>query len=263
MQAILKHPGAKWNLATWIVQHMPPHAHYIEPFAGSAAVFFHKKPSPHEVINDLDGRIVNFFRVCRDHADDLARLIAFTPWSRAEYDASYEQADDPLEDARRYMVRAWQAHGFLTHIKTGWRNNGVKSLQPITTRWKNLPHVILWVSERLQDAEIECKPALDVIVRYNAPDALLYVDPPYVLSTRNHRPMYKHEMTDEQHSMLLSALQQHTGPVLLSGYDSALYRAYLQGWRCVTTTTQAEKGGARIEVLWLNHAAVPLQVPLF
>lgn len=256
IKPILKYPGAKWSMAEWIVGHLPPHVHYIEPYFGSGAVFFNKSTSAHEVVNDLDGRIINMFRVARERGAELAALIELTPYSRTEYYASYKASDDPLEDARRMLVRSWQAHGFKLCCRTGWRHNGSKSIQPITTLWKALPERLLAVLHRLRDAEIESTPALTLIERYKTHDTLIYADPPYPLSTRSGK-MYQHEMTDADHLALLDALDAHPGPVVLSGYACALYDDRLPHWHRVTKQVQAEKGNMRTEVLWLNERARP------
>src|SRR5690554_1056987 len=109
MKPVLKYPGSKWNIAKWIISFMPPHTTYLEPFFGSGAVFFQKPPSKVEMINDIDGNVVNLFRVIREHPEELAALIEMTPWARDEYYASYEKTGDSLEDARRFLVRCWQA----------------------------------------------------------------------------------------------------------------------------------------------------------
>lgn len=256
MKPVLKYPGAKWRDAAWITQHLVPTTHYIEPYFGSGGVFFQKQPSPHEVINDLDGRVVNLFRVIRTQADALAHAVAMTPYARTEYYASYDLSSDPLEDARRFLVRSWMAHGFKLSCRTGWRNNGSKSLQPITTLWNDVPARIHAVAMRLKDAEIECTPALALIERYRTAETLIYADPPYVLSTRKGRKLYSHEMTDADHLLLLDTLDLHPGPVVLSGYASQLYADRLSHWRCVETTVQAEKGQTRTECLWLNPVTV-------
>lgn len=263
IKPILKYPGSKQNIASWIVLHMPPHVHYIEPFAGSLAAFFNKPPSAHEVVNDLDGRLVNMFRMVRGHGAELAALIEATPYARSEYYLSYEPSDDPLEDARRFLVRCWMAHGFKPYCRTGWRNNGSQSLQPVTLLWNDLPARIHAVIHRLKDAEIESLPALALVERYKTADTLIYADPPYVLSTRRHRKLYAHEMTDADHATLLDALDAHPGPVVLSGYPCPLYDDRLTGWHRVTKQVQAEKGRTRIEALWLNDKAQPAQGRLF
>lgn len=255
IKSILKYPGAKWSKAEWIVGYLPKHTLYVEPFCGSAAVFMNKTPAEHEVLNDLSSNIVNLFRVIRERGDELAMMIEMTPWSREEYNASYLPCDDPLESARRFVVRCWQAHGTRLNGKTGWRNRGVSSGGSTASLWKQLPGRLLAVVDRLKDAEIEQRPALEVIEKYNAANVLLYVDPPYVLSTRSGE-LYEHEMLkDQEHIDLLDMLDKHRGPVVLSGYAHPLYDDRLKHWQRVAVPSLAEKGRVRMEVLWLNKKA--------
>lgn len=256
IKPILKYPGAKATMAGWVTSFFPAHVHYCEPYTGTGIVFLTKEQAPHEVINDLDGRLVNCFRVVRERGEELARSIEMTPYSRAEYYTSYEPSTDPLEDARRFLVRCWQAHGFKPWCRTGWRNNGSKSLQPITTLWNDVPARIRAIMGRFKDAEIESTPALALIERYKTTDTLLYCDPPYVLSTRSHKKIYKYEMEDAEHLTLLDALDAHPGPVVLSGYHCALYDDRLAHWHTREKRVQAEKGNTRTEVLWLNQTCI-------
>jgi DNA adenine methylase len=232
------------------------HVHYAEPYFGSGGVFFNKQSSAHEVINDLDGRVMQLCRVVRTRGLELARAIKLTPYARAEYYESYSATGDELEDARRFMVRCWMAHGFKPYCRTGWRHNGSKSLQPITTLWNDLPARIEAVIDRLKNAEIESVPALAIVERYKTADTLLYLDPPYVLSTRRHKNLYAHEMTDADHMTLLDAIDEHPGPVVLSGYHSQLYDERLAHWHTREKTVSAEKGQSRTEVLWLNQTCI-------
>lgn len=255
MDPVLKYPGAKWRLAKWIVSHLPKHTTYLEPFFGSGAVFFNKIPSHVETINDLDGQVVNLFRVMRERAEELAALVEMTPWSRKDYYASYEPAEDPLEDARRFLVRMWQAYGAMSAHRTGWRSDVQGRQNTSCARvWRQLPARILAVADRLKDAQIEHRPALEVIEAYRYPDVLIYADPPYSLDTRSGR-IYRHEMTDADHLDLLDALDKHPGPVLLSGYACTLYDDRLQHWGRKTARAIAEGGRERQEVLWLNPVA--------
>lgn len=252
MTPLLKYPGAKNTLAPWIVSHFVAHTHFLDSHGGSGVAILAKEPSPHEVYNDLDGRLVNAFRVVRDHGDRLAELIDLTPYSRSEYYLSYERADDPVEDARRFFVRCWMAHGFKPHCRTGWRHNGSKSVQPITRLWDKVSDAIRAAMRRFKSVEIECLPALALIERYRTADTLIYCDPPYVLSTRAHKRIYAHEMADAEHLALLDALDAHPGPVVLSGYRSQLYDERLTHWRRAERSVQDQKGRMRTECLWLN-----------
>ena len=252
---ILHYPGSKWSLADWIISHMPPHQTYLEPFFGSGAVFFTKEPSPLETINDLDGDVVNLFKVIRDRPDELARAVYWTPYSRQEYYDSYDMdVTDELERARRFLVRCWMARGAKTSDRTGWRHIIDHSGPSVVKAWNELPGKIAEIAERLKNVQMEQQPAIQLIQRYKRPDVLIYADPPYLLSTRSGR-MYKHEMTDEDHAELLDILDAHPGPVLLSGYANPLYDERLKHWHREEKQVLAEAGLVRTEVLWINPIA--------
>lgn len=167
---------------------MPAHTTYPEPYFGSGAVFFNKKPSVVETLNDIDGNLVNFFKVLREQPEELVRLIMFTPWSREEYENTltycheetyFKRTGEPLEDARRLIVRMWQARGSKTSDRTSWRNdiqgrNGSRCPR----EWKRMPETIMAAAERLKQAQIENQQALKLISRYSFPDVLIYADPP-------------------------------------------------------------------------------------
>lgn len=263
---ILKYPGSKARLANWIVSYFPEHRAYVEPFCGSAACFFAKAPARNEVLNDTFGGIVNLFRVLRETPQELIRRVDFTPWSREEYELAEAETSgtgDAIEDARRFLVRCWQAHGTRFSTRSGWRNIGPSNEAKTTTLWRQLPARLSAIIDRLKDAEIECRPAVEVIARYNTPDCLIYADPPYMLDTRN-GAYYAHEMSDSDHCALLDVLDMHRGPVVLSGYAHPLYDTRLAHWHRVSTPAKAETGAGRIEVLWLNpRAARSRQLSLF
>lgn len=265
---VLKYPGSKWRIADWIIQHMPPHDVYLEPFAGSLAVFFRKAPCRLETVNDSYGDVVNLFRVLRDEraSQELARLVELTPWSREEYEASYERDPsvvEPVERARRFLVRTWQGHGSAAdQYKNGWRVVRASEKAPTHVPYRqfrdNLPPRIAAAAERLKGVQIENRPAVEVIGAFARPEVLVYADPPYVSETmvrRNGRKVYEHEMTLADHAGLLAVLQVHPGPVLLSGYDHPLYAEMLGDWARLSRRALAEKGQTRTEILWLNPAA--------
>ena len=213
-RTVIKYPGAKWSIADWIVSVMPPHKSYLEPFFGSGAVFFTKRPSRIETINDLDGEIVNLFRVVRERADELARAVALTPYSREEYDRSWNGADeaaDQVEAARRTLVRYWMTHGSCSFYKSGWKNDRAgREYAYAVQYWNRLPAWIAQAVERLKDAQIEQGPAVDVIRRFRSPEVLIYADPPYVLSTRKQRQYHVEMADDAQHEELLEACLLYT-----------------------------------------------------
>lgn len=251
---ILHYPGSKWSMAPWITSKFPPHQTYCEPFFGSGAVFFSKQRSKLETINDIDGEIVNLFRIIRERPVELANAIRWTPHAREEYYESYNPADDDMERARRLVVRLWQGRGGKTSHRTGWCSM-VECNGPLPGKeWIHIPEKVQVIADRLQGVQIECQPALQIIERYSRPDVLIYADPPYVHRTRT-TTSYRHEMSDQDHVELLEALDEHPGPVLLSGYDNDLYNERLSHWHKEMQPAKAEGGASRIEVLWINPAA--------
>lgn len=268
MKPVLKYPGSKWRLARWIINMMPKHRTYIEPFFGSGAIFFRKKPSAIETINDLDNNVVNLFRCIRKDAARLAKLVAGTPYSRKEHEAAYEKKStvNNYEQARLFLVRCWQGHGFRATEKVGWKNDvhGRERAYSVYN-WYRLPEWITNITERLRQVQIECRPAIEVIQRHKYNDVLIYADPPYLRSTRtagNHQ-QYNCEMTEQDHIELLEVLLQHPGPVLLSGYNSELYNQALKRWHTEDQKGYAEHGGCnRTEKLWMNFEPECTQISL-
>lgn len=256
MNSVIKYPGSKWSIANWIISHFPSHHSYLEPFFGSGAVLFTKKRSSIETVNDLDKDVVNLFRQIRENTERLADTIYWTPYARSEYErawaAQYTETD-PFQRAVDFYVRMMMGYGFrTTGEKVGWKND-VQGREAAYAAgyWCKTPEMIFEAAERLRKVQIENLPAVDLIRRFNFPNVLIYADPPYVLSTR-HGKQYRHEMTDEQHEELLDTLSNHRGPVLLSGYDSDLYRDILHDWHREEIPSRAQTSGARVEVLWMN-----------
>jgi DNA adenine methylase len=249
--------GAKVTIAQQIVDLLPPHEHYVEPFAGSLAVLLAKKPSRMETVNDLDGDLMTFWRILRDRPADLERVCALTPHSRAEHAAAYETAVDELEQARRVWVKLTQGRTGTLRT-TGWRHYvrpvGSTGMPDYLAGYVNR---IAAAAERLAHVSLECRPALDVIARYGQhPEVLLYVDPPYLAETRT-STNYRHEMPrPDQHLDLAEALRSCAATVVLSGYASPLYDDLYRGWHrheIATATGQAHTWSARTEVLWSNR----------
>jgi DNA adenine methylase len=261
---IIRYHGGKYRLAPWLISQFPPHVTYVEPFGGGGSVLLVKPPSELEIYNDLDDDVVNFFQVLRDpvKADELARQINLTPYSRTEFFNAYNVFGDPIERARRLVVRAQMGYGSAGATKghTGFRMTGgrLKGTSEISL-WRRYPDRIVRAAERMKDVLIEHLDACEAIRIYDHHDTLFFVDPPYLLSTRCKNVIaYRHELTDDQHIELLDTLKKVAGKVILSGYSSPLYDQALPGWQKKTKTVQASgnKGGtSRLECIWINPAA--------
>lgn len=253
--ASLRYPGSKWSIANEIINQFGDHYHYVEPYFGSGAVFFSKPVSPHEMINDKNGLVVNFFRVLRDRTDDLLFALEATPWSRDEYNQSHIETGDPIEDARRFVTRIWQAHASDLSKKTGWKTRGSKqSARGMSIRWQRVPMGLAEIAVRLKDAEIENRPAIEVMRRFSTLNTLIYADPPYLMETRT-QEMYAHEMTKTEHVEMLEVLIAHPGAVVLSGYENSLYDEFLSDWKKIyIKPPKVEKQASRMEVIWVKES---------
>lgn len=255
MKAILRYPGSKKRISKWIIEQMPKHHSYLEPYFGGGAILFNKEPSRIETINDLDDDVINLFKVIRERPDDLIESVVYTPYAREEYNSAFIDIGTmtEVEKARNFVIRSMQGHGFRVCEKTGWKKDVYGREAAYAVRyWNQLPEVISQMAARLKMVQIEHKPALDLIKAFNHDNVLIYADPPYVLSTRS-RKMYRHEMSDQDHIELLETLIQHTGYIMLSGYDNEIYNTYLSGWRKDQIPARAEGGLKRIETLWMNY----------
>lgn len=270
---VLRYHGGKWRMADWLLAHFPlatAYDTYIEPFGGSASVMMRKPRSQYEVYNDLDGEIVNVFRVLQDDAqrERLTELLRLTPYARSEFELSYQPTDDPVEQARRTVFRAFSGFGSAAATKgrTGFRGFSGSSGRGVNpaSYWSRYPENLAAFGERLSGVVLENRPALDVMKDRDGDRVLHYVDPPYVHATRalgSDRGCYRHEMTDADHERFLNELQGITGFVVLSGYDCDLYRDALSSWSLVSRefTASGNKGTVhRTESLWLSPRVVEL-----
>jgi DNA adenine methylase len=260
---LLRYFGGKWAMASWIISQFPKHKSYVEPYGGGGSVLLSKGVVNAEVYGDLDGEIVNLFKVVRDNKAELIEKIELTPYARDEFKASYEPSPDKIEQARRTLVRSWM--GFASSAtsggRSGFRNGADRRGYTLPVHdWATLSPVIAQIAQRLRAVIVENRDALAVMRQYDAPETLHYIDPPYVAETRSdtYKAVYRHEMSDDDHVKMLDCLKSLKGMVVVSGYESALYAEHLKGWKSLKR--EAKAGGkstgdlSREEMLWLNPA---------
>lgn len=272
----LRYHGGKFRLAPWIMQFFPEHQTYVEPFGGAAGVLLQKPRSYAEIYNDLDGEIVNFFRVLRDPETrrQLVELVTLTPYARAEYEEAWEDTTDPIERARRVAIRAQMGFGSAGATKgtTGFRIDTKRAYGTAQHLWTEYPEAIAAAGQRFKSVLVENRPAIEVMLQHDSPQTLHFVDPPYVHSTRV-RPRsggYRHEMEDADHAALLQTLLGLDGFVVLSGYETDIYRDMLAGWETYQTHSRISAGrgtALRVETVWINPACANAlhcrQMPMF
>lgn len=254
----LRYHGGKFMLARWILSHFPPHRIYCEPFGGAASVLLQKHRSYAEIYNDLDGDIVNFFRVLRDRKDELKQKLIDTPFAREEFKLAYEPTDDSLELARRTVVRSYMGFGSASvgsHYVSGFRSNCRKSGSTAPRDFANYPDAMDAIAERMRGVVIENVDYHKIFRQHDDEESLFYVDPPYDMNTRNSRHAYRFDFEENDHRLLSDVIRSVKGMVVLSGYRSGLYHELYPDWASYDMETYADGAVARTETLWLNPAA--------
>lgn len=255
--------GGKFNHLNWLLPLLPKAQHYCEPFAGSAAVLLNREPSPVETYNDIDGEVVNFFRVLREQKDVLIEAIGLTPFSRAEFELACSQQNENISDmerARRFFVLARQVRtGLAQKASAGrWAHCLLTSragMAGAVSRWLGSVEGLSEIVQRLLRVQIENSPAIDVIRRYDSEQTLFYCDPPYPHDSRGDNKAYAYEMVDEEHRKLAEVLRNVRGKVAVSGYHSPLMDELYGDWRCIEAPTKMCHSikKPRQEVLWVNY----------
>jgi DNA adenine methylase len=249
--------GSKTRLASRIIEYFPNHRVYAEPFGGSAAVLLAKEPAKIEIYNDYDQELVNFFLVLRDPVSfaKLRRAVESTPYARAEFQLAKERCDDSIESARRFIVRYRQSRMGLGK-EWNYCVNDVRAEMPIAVkRWRAGIGYLPEVHKRFQNIQIECADWRTIISRYDGPETLFYVDPPYHPDTRIGGG-YRHELTHEDHRELVGRLLATQGMIVLSCYDHQAYEPLGRAaWRRVhfdvpacSSTTRTR----RTETIWIS-----------
>lgn len=255
--------GSKALHLKFILPLLPKCNHFVEPFGGSAVVVLNRDPSPIETYNDINGDVVNFFFVLRNQLEELKHLIQYTPYSREEFArALYEEGDfSPIERARRFFIVNQQTFNSCntTAKFTNWASctHGTKNInvQKALTKQRTLEAT----AERLKRVQIENRPAIDCVLKYDTPDTLFYCDPPYVHSTRRRNTDYANEMTDNDHRELAEVLNNAVGKVAVSGYENELYDElypqdkWFKYYDKEKITAASDKNLKRQEVLWTNY----------
>ncbi|MDO8415515.1 MAG: DNA adenine methylase [Agitococcus sp.] len=257
----IRYHGAKFRLAPWIMQFFPIHTCYVEPYGGAAGVLLQKPRVYAEVYNDLDGDIVNFFRVIRNESTRarLLEALTLTPYHRDEFELAWKPTRNRVERARRVCVRAQMGFGSAGATKgsTGFRIDTKREYGTAQHLWSAYPAAVAAAGERFTGVLIENRPAIEVMQQHDAPTTIHFVDPPYVHSTRvmGGNRSYRHEMINREHADLLQVLITLRGMVVLSGYSNAMYDEILAGWVRHETSSRISAGrgtALRTECVWLN-----------
>lgn len=253
--------GSKVMLAPALIAMLPEHDHYVEVFAGSAAVLFAKPRSTKETLNDLDGDVVNLFAVLRDPATAgaLNDLVTLTPYARQEYLETLlaGPVDDPVERARRFLLLSWQTMGGSPSAGR-WSKATGSIGTPRAHLWARMPDRLAGCADRLRGVQIESVDWSEILTKYDNPGVAMLVDPPYLAASRvSSMGEYRHEMTDADHERLVAALKglQHAAAIV-THYPHPLYDSL--GWQHTDISAYADSAStgstvARVERVWTSH----------
>ena len=259
----LKYHGGKHYMARRIIDLMPTHLHYVEPFAGGLAVLLAKDPEGvSEVVNDIDGELANFWRVLQqpDDFDRFRRRVEATPFSESEWiGAAAHDQGDAVEDAVAFFVRCRQSlAGRGRSFAPISRRRTRRGMNEQASAWLTTVDGLATVHARLSRVVILDRPALDVIRQQDGPDTLFYLDPPYLAETRAAADVYGFEISEQDHRELLHLVRDVTGKVMVSGYRSALYDTMLADWTRHDFDLPNNAAGGRekrrmTECVWTNY----------
>lgn len=283
----IKWHGGKYYLRKWIVGLMPPHLHYVEPFFGGGGILLARDPDrdwmatngqkltaalqgSSEVVNDIHGELINFWRVLQNSEDFEAfrQRIELTPFSQAEFEDALNHSDSELSDipecrverAVRFFILARQSRqGLMKDFATLSRNRTRSRINEQVSAWLNVIEGLPDVHQRLRNVVILNQDACDVIRRQDGQHTLFYCDPPYVHETRSTTGEYAFEMTEAQHCELLDVLSGIEGRFMLSGYPSDLYAQWEKrhGWNRHEFLIDNKAASGKVkqtmtECLWCN-----------
>jgi DNA adenine methylase len=270
-------------MVTKLLKLVPPGGKpYVEPYCGAASLFFARDPAPVEVLNDLDGEIVNLFRCLQDKRtfEELRHRLTWTLYARAEFARALEVGEtaDKVERAWATFVKHNMGISGIAETVGRWSRTFVsaRGMAMTTSKWlMRLSLLDAW-RLRLMRAQIDNRDALEVIRYWDSPDTVFYLDPPYHLDTRKGGRGYKVDQDGSHHEMLVETVLNCKGAVVLSGYEHEVYDALTKaGWEqigfktvCFAASRNRNSGlqgvGAasakvpRVEVVWRNQRAVEL-----
>ena len=246
----LSYIGGKNRLAKKIISLFPSHTAYVEPFAGGAQVLFHKEPSRVEVINDLDGEVVNFFRVCQWHHEELVRFLKYCLASRSLFGLLKKTSPETLTDvqrAGRFFYLQKNAFGGLIQRQ----NFHYAVIQPPNYNPEKIPEILERVHGRLKRVQIESLPYELILEKYDRPATLFYLDPPYW-----RRKLYKFNFSDGDFGVLKERLGRVRGKFLLSLDDRFEVRKLFEQFPMraleLSYTAQQRSGSRYRELLIMN-----------
>lgn len=260
----LKWHGGKHYLAKAIIERMPSHVHYVEPYFGGGSVLLEKDPvGISEVVNDKNRELINFWKVLQKPKpfSEFIRVAEATPFSQQEWHDAEDIFPGKVPDVRAavaFFIRCRQSRaGKFDCFATLSKNRTRRAMNEQASAWMTAVDGLPAVASRLKRVVVLNDDAIKVIAREDSANTLFYLDPPYVHDTRVTTSDYDHEMTLAEHCQLLDLIVQLQGKVMLSGYPSKVYDDALSDWERVSIkidnkASSASKKPVKTECIWMN-----------
>lgn len=269
LKTCISYYGGKQNMVKDILPLIPKHQQYVEPFFGGGAVFFAKKPSPHEVINDTLDCAITFYRVLKTRFPELQSMIQATLHSESEYKRAKEllNSEDDLLKAWAFWVQTQMSFSSKLSMGFAFGNQDSSGNMPCRKTKNQRNNFTEKYSDRLERTEIFCRDALEIIKLKDTPDTFFYIDPPYVSSDCGHYKGY----TIDDFAQLLELLATIKGKFLLSSYPESVLMEYreLHGWNFqdktdrISVSGKQTQGKTKTECLTFNYEPEIKQSEIF
>ena len=252
--------GGKFSYLPWLLPLLPQTKHFVDVFGGSAVVLLNREPSQIETYNDINHKVVNFFKVLRDQPEQLISLLELTPHSKFEYDeAWFSETDSPLEQARKFFIRTnqsiWAAGG--QSQKKGWaasiRDSRVKMSEK-TNRWINSVESLRYIVNRLKQVQIECRDFRYILSKYNDPNCLLYLDSPYDQTYRSNT-IYEFDFCNQDFYDMQFFCKNTHSQIAISGYDTPFMNELFTDFNKHIGPLRKNNRSLKpaVECLWTNY----------
>lgn len=252
--------GSKFSILPWLLELLPECHHYVSVFGGGACDLINRKPSPIETYNDVNHKVVNFFRVLRENGPDLIKSLELTPHSKLEYDSAwFSENDSDIEKARKFYIRTQQSimsAGGQDKVK-GWACSITESRCSIsekTNKWINGVNGLFYIVERLKKVQIENRDFRFILKNYDTPGTLFYCDPPYRMTYRS-SSKYEFDFENQDFFDLHYYAKNLVGKIAISGYDEPFMRELFKDFNFHKGPPRKNGRSQKpaIECLWTNY----------
>lgn len=270
--------GGKTPHLAFLYSNFVQGVHLVDAMCGSATVSINADRNHYSLItiNDLNKDVINLFMVLREHLEEFTQKLYFTPFSREEFYKASELTNDPIEAARRFYIRCMQGysgqgsqnidkHSWGYECATTHAYNGNPRTHYRITTWNTKLEYLHEIVAQLRNMQIESRPFEEMFDIYGRLNTLIYLDPPYVMSTRSDKKRYRHEFNTEHHELLCARAVAATCYVAISGYENEMYNDLLTGFYKVTGPAKKSNTSKKAtnEVLWLNYEPPVRKLYLF